>query len=257
MPGPSAQNSSSPILHQPGTPASRSTSTSASRRFGASSAAIRRFPGSKLIARLYHLAIFLAQYNLRPGICELLGDANGVGAALLHNGVDDTGVGSPMSGIEADLSGQADVLGARQTGDEAGAAGATRCGGELGSIKSVGLEEPGGAAESCDEAVDKGLARRLLVVGVIARRQEGALGVPASVAEERAAEILGGGQQQDRPAAADLLGAERAGLGARGVERGGDEGERGGVLGDEQRVPAAAQLADDAGERLGVGLVGH
>src|SRR5215470_12170165 len=109
-------------------------------------------------------------------------------------------------------------------GDEAGAAGAAGGGGELGGVEGVGLEEARGAAEGGDEAIDEGLAGRLLVVRVVAGGQEGALGVAAGVGEEGAAEVFGGGEQEDGPAAPELLGAERARLGAGRVERGGDEG---------------------------------
>ena len=52
--GPSAQNSSSPIFTQLGTPSSFSTSLSASARLGVSSAAINRFPTENPTRRMYH-----------------------------------------------------------------------------------------------------------------------------------------------------------------------------------------------------------
>src|ERR1044071_8961382 len=158
-----------------------------------------------------------------PARRGLLGDADGVGAALFDDGVEDARVGAAMLGVEADLAGEAYELGACEARDEACAARAACGSSELGGVEGVGLEEARGAAEGSDEPIDERLAGGLLVVGVVARGQESALGVAACVGEEGAAEVFGGGQQEDRAAAAELLGAQRTRLGARGVERGRDE----------------------------------
>ena len=162
-----------------------------------------------------------------------------------------------MLGVEPDRAGQPDELRLGQTRDQRGAPAATHGGRELRGVERVGLDEARRAAERGDEPVDERLARRILVIGVVAGREQGAVGVAAGVDQERAGQVLRRRQQQHAAPAAQLLGAERPRLGARRIERRRDQRQRRGILGHEDRVPLAGDLGDRGPERLGIRLVRH